>query len=61
MAWRILENDASWHDPSQKLAYKTKHGLEGYDDLEFLGSEEIEELSILLTTVPLRKFRKLML
>jgi hypothetical protein len=61
MAWRLLENDVSWHDPSQKHAYKTKHGLEGYDDLEFLGSEEIDELSSLLTTVPLRKLKKLML
>lgn len=58
-AWRLLENDSSWRDPKQKDAYKTTHGLVEYEDLEFLGAAEIDELSQLLTTVPSRKFLKI--
>ena len=59
-AWDILVNDKSWHDLSERDAFKNRHGLEDSEGLEFLGPEEIEELSELLTTVPLRKFNKIM-
>ena len=63
--WKVITNSASWKTSSEMDIWLTKHGLveSGSDeltylDLEYLDDTEIEELSSLLTTVPLRKFKK---
>jgi len=67
-AWKVIKNPNSWKTSSEMDAWLTKHGLVEsgsetvpYLDLEYLDDTEVEELSHLLTTVPLRKFKKFML
>ncbi len=60
LAWKELEKPTSWVTISDWEDYKKKHGLSSFDELSFLGDDEIKELDSKLTTIPLKKFKKYM-
>jgi hypothetical protein len=60
LAWDVLSNDVSWVSVEKKTDWHTRLGAHDVSALEFLMDEEIDELELLLTKIPFRRFKKFM-